>query len=133
MTHRLDQHGLCKRCSKFPVEAPDCVALERFSTAPWDRPNASEADRGESWWFTCPGCETYHSFRTKSWNGEELWNASQGLKTPIWVFNGNLIKPTFSPSLIVDAHPKCHLYLRDGVIEFLNDCTHQLRGKKVPL
>ena len=29
--------------------------------------------------------------------------------------------------------PTCHLYLKDGQIQFLADCTHSLAGKTVPM
>ncbi|MGC4033677.1 MAG: hypothetical protein QM754_18485 [Tepidisphaeraceae bacterium] len=28
---------------------------------------------------------------------------------------------------------RCHSFVRDGQIEFLGDCTHELAGKTVPL
>lgn len=79
---------------------------------------------------------------------------------PRWDFNGDLERPTFSPSILVksghyvdgrkDAHcwctyearlgrPSpfqcrvCHSFVRDGSIQFLNDCTHALAGQTVPL
>ena len=27
----------------------------------------------------------------------------------------------------------CHFYLTDGVLNFLNDCSHEARGKTIPL
>lgn len=71
--------------------------------------------------FWCPGCEGYHSFNHH------------------WKFDGNMDKPTVSPSLLVNAgrecpsEPRCHLFLRNGVIQFLSDCTHDLAGQSVPL
>jgi hypothetical protein len=57
-----------------------------------------------------------------------------------WTWNGDSDKPTFSPSLVITAsapsegiHEVCHSFLRDGVWEFLNDCTHELAGQKIPL
>lgn len=55
-------------------------------------------------------------------------------------------RPTFSPSLRV-YHPKhtnergeevpertlCHLFLRDGVLEFCGDSPHKLAGQHVQL
>jgi len=73
--------------------------------------------------FFCPGCQSHHPYRIKGQN-------------PVWKWNGNMEKPTFSPSLLVHgslpAH-RCHLFLRDGMIEFLSDCHHDLKGKTVPL
>ena len=76
--------------------------------------------------FWCPGCLCGHG-----------WTAS-------WTFNGDLVKPTISPSLLVTgggvggAKPfegtgRCHSFVRDGQIQFLDDCTHALRGQTVAL
>ena len=75
--------------------------------------------------FWCPGCKTNHLYLTSRRDGG-----------PTWTFNGNLQKPTFRASLL---HPKppnpvlCHLFVTDGIIEFCGDCTHELKGQKVPM
>ena len=76
--------------------------------------------------FFCPGCRYYHAFtigRADTTGG------------PIWTWNGDMIRPTFSPSLLVNGstEQRCHLFVRDGQIEFLSDCWHELRGKTVSL
>lgn len=87
---------------------------------------------GESvcWYFECPACRIGHSPHTQ--RGPE--------GGPRWTFNGDVEKPTFAPSLLVrwekgpDHVPQvCHSFIRDGMIEFLGDCTHELAGKTVPL
>ncbi len=61
-----------------------------------------------------------------------------------WTWNGDLEHPTLSPSVLVtwdeyengDAPPtpkRCHSFVRNGQIEFLNDCTHALAGQTVEL
>jgi hypothetical protein len=43
---------------------------------------------------------------------------------------------TFSPSLLCNQHhaqSRCHLFVRDGRIEFLSDCHHELAGKTVEI
>lgn len=88
--------------------------------------------RGSEWlgernyWFYCPGCDDAHRY---------IVNGEQG---PSWEFNGDMERPTFSPSMLcrTDRNGKqhvCHLLLRDGQLEFLSDCTHGLAGKTVPL
>ncbi len=100
--------------------------------------------------FFCPGCNHRHYLTVDS---------SQG--RPCWKFNGDFEKPTFTPSYLetsghyVTGQPqppdcylcnrteeeekynhfcgRCHIYVVDGVIDFLNDCTHALAGKKVPM
>jgi len=77
--------------------------------------------------FYCPGCECDHGFNTDK------------SKRPAWDFNGDLVKPTISPSLKVtwgrgEKPPfLCHSFIRAGQIQFLSDCTHKLAGKTVPL
>lgn len=83
------------------------------------------AEAGEVMIF-CPGCKCGHVFSTKT------KNACGGL----WTWNGDRVKPTFSPSMLVnqgEIHKRCHSYVRDGNIQFLSDCFHELRGKTVPL
>ena len=71
-----------------------------------------------------------------------------------WTFNGDLDKPTFSPSyLSKHKHPKgysnenpapkgwageyvqevCHSFLTDGKIQYLSDCTHEYVGQTLDL
>ena len=49
-------------------------------------------------------------------------------------FNEDFEKPTFSPSLMAPGtQVRCHSYVEDGMIRFLDDCTHPLKGQTVPL
>lgn len=72
---------------------------------------------GVAYIFFCRGCQQTHTY-------EVLWNGKG------WKFNGDMKKPSFSPSL---QYGDCHLFLVDGVIEYCGDSRHHLRGKKVPL
>lgn len=93
--------------------------------------------------FWCPGCKMGHTFITKWGTSELTQRRIKGMSSPpLWTFNGDMNKPTFSPSLLyrytdtkgdVPKDMVCHLFLRDGIIEFLNDCTHGFAGRKVPL
>ena len=69
----------------------------------------------------CPGCECIHGVRVAGESG------------PVWQWNGDVLSPTFSPSILVQCEHRCHSYLRDGVWQFLSDCDHQLAGQHVPL
>lgn len=92
--------------------------------------------------FECPGCasdprlapfkyDRSHSIPT---TGDKAWG-----------FNGNVDKPTFTPSILVHPHgarddknevfqtPRCHSFVTDGRIQFLGDCTHALAGQTVDL
>jgi len=80
----------------------------------------------EGYSFYCPGCKHLHVFYTKHPKGVQ------------WSFNGDFEKPTFSPSLRNRSNAPgmpqvCHLFVRDGMIEFCNDSDHELAGKTVPL
>jgi len=71
------------------------------------------------WVFDCPGCGSLHS-----------------IQTPQWSFNGDLDKPTVSPSILVygsESHPRCHSFVKDGQIQFLEDCGHELKGQTVEI
>ena len=51
-----------------------------------------------------------------------------------WTFNGDLDKPTFSPSFkqtVGDV--TCHYFIREGRIEYCGDSWHELSGKTVEL
>lgn len=92
------------------------------------------------WMIFCPACKRGHNFDGR------------------WTFNGNVEKPTFMPSMLVNRDrweppvtPEnmdewerkpweqtkvtkiCHSFVTDGQIQFLGDCTHELAGKTVPL
>ena len=81
------------------------------------------------WAFYCPGCGFSHSFNVV---------ARTGVKS-VWTFNGNPDNPTFSPSLICTYPWKgkpdqtCHLFVKEGRIQYRNDCTHELAGKTIEM
>jgi hypothetical protein len=56
----------------------------------------------------------------------------------VWQFNGDLILPSFSPSLLntCEMHPdssrrRCHLHMTLGKINYGADCSHSLAGESV--
>lgn len=68
--------------------------------------------------------------------------------TSAWLYNGDPKKPTVSPSILTTwpANPnaieefkewrterRCHLFMKEGRLEFLSDCTHTLAGQIVDL
>ena len=72
--------------------------------------------------FECPGCGIDHAFTVES------------PTRPRWDWNGDMVKPTFAPSLLVKwPNYVCHSFVRGGVMEFLGDCTHKLSGQSIPL
>lgn len=54
---------------------------------------------------------------------------------PQWSFNGDVDNPTFNPSLLNRDNQGhvCHLFVRNGKIEYLGDCTHSLAGKVIDM
>lgn len=72
----------------------------------------------------CPGCDGIHMIYSKAPHP----NGSK------WTFDGNVDRPTFSPSVNVGlTNGRCHYFVRDGKIEFCGDSTHALAGKTVDL
>ncbi len=83
--------------------------------------------------FFCPGCKLTHGF-----------NAGEGSPKPVWQFNNDFEKPTLKPSHKTWWSGKvngkwekeanvCHSYIKDGMIQFLSDCTHELKNQTVAL
>jgi hypothetical protein len=73
----------------------------------------------------CPGCEAMHQVAIDN----PFRNGAR------WTWDGNASAPSLSPSVNVGPGTtrQCHYFLRSGVLEFLSDCHHGLRGQKVPL
>ena len=96
-------------------------------------------------WY-CPGCKSDH-----------------GVPIPpsprAWQWNGSLNTPTLSPSVLLTSghhvsghtgdcwcsvakrrgqppvfdYVRCHSFIREGRIEFLGDCSHELAGQTVEM
>jgi hypothetical protein len=77
----------------------------------------------EQYIFVCPGC-----------NGGSHGVTVKG-GPPCWTWNGDVNKPTVSPSLLINYSNGqiCHFFIRDGKIEYLGDCTHELKGQTVEI
>ena len=75
--------------------------------------------------FYCPGCEMMHGINDR------------------WQISGEPDNLTVNPSVRTTWQPSgthlptekilCHMYIKDGQLIFLNDCTHKLAGKTVPM
>lgn len=83
--------------------------------------------------YWCPGCDALHSVTIRP---DRQQNGAS------WGFQGSLECPTYEPSQLTTwehwqegkpAKRVCHTFIRDGKIQFLNDCTHALKGQTVPL
>lgn len=73
--------------------------------------------------FMCPGC------------GLHMLAVNTDKKSPSWNWDENLERPTLSPSILTSfgINGRCHSFLRDGIFEFLSDCTHALKGRHVEM
>lgn len=88
--------------------------------------------------FWCPGCNDAHQI---------LYGEGSG---PRWSWNGSEDRPTFTPSVLVtwsepsddpalagdqahDIAKRCHSFVTAGQIQFLDDCSHALAGRTLPL
>lgn len=89
----------------------------------------AQSDRGDArnhpdFLFWCPGCQCCHG----------VWTTKPNYLGARWGFDGNLDHPTFSPSIVTRSENSvCHLFVRNGTIQFLTDSTHALAGKTVPM
>jgi len=95
--------------------------------------------------FWCAGCGETHHIRV-------------GVPgRPCWSFDGNVERPTFSPSILVSGLQSindergdwtgeyrrgpdgkalemvCHSFISSGRMQFLADCTHALAGQTIDL
>lgn len=87
--------------------------------------------------FECPGCKREHNLPINRWS-----------------FNGDYEKPTLSPSILATGKEwptdeecdrilngeevelkkiVCHSFVTDGKIQFLGDCTHDMKNTTVEL
>jgi len=78
-------------------------------------------DKKEKYGFFCPACKMGHWFQTKG-------------EGPHWTWNEDREKPTISPSVLAWADEfRCHSFVKDGKIKFLNDCSHDKKGQTMDL
>lgn len=101
----------------------------------------------EEYLFHCFGCGHDHRYTVQ-------WGKNSNRTEPRWAFNGDMNKPTFAPSLLMRwkdwpsdgeaarilAGEKveikqniCHLFVTEGKIHYLADCTHEYAGKTVEM
>lgn len=101
--------------------------------------DGTKRDVGSYAWIFCPGCKGYHSLRIRmpaAPTQREIDNQRNNIEG-LWQFvNDDVNKPTFRASLLVgNSTPgyRCHSYITNGRMEYLNDCDHELRGTTVDL
>jgi len=83
--------------------------------------------------FWCPGCEHVDEEGGRH-GGLHMLAVNSSVTSPQWDWDGNLELPTLSPSILSRTDTLvCHSFLKQGVFEFLGDCTHQHANTKVPI
>lgn len=90
-------------------------------------PFLHKARARNAYFYWCPGCEHAHEYDCEPPRG--------------WTFNGDIERPTFSPSMRVflpahNGEPEktlCHHFVTNGQIIYLSDCDHKLATQQVPM
>jgi hypothetical protein len=104
--------------------------------------NYKDENGNEGFHFHCEGCKSAHGVYTYQApvKKDSKGNVIEGKVVPVWGYNGNEEKPTFTPSILAqweegpnNVKKVCHSFVTDGNIRYLNDCTHHLKGKTVEL
>lgn len=55
-------------------------------------------------------------------------------KASCWYWNGKVNAPTLEPKLIAsEGDTRCSSIIRDGLVQFLHDCTHKFANATMPL
>ena len=56
--------------------------------------------------------------------------------TGCWTWNGDIDRPTLRPSVLSQRsfeNMRCHTWVSDGQAQFLDDCSHELRGQTIDM
>lgn len=100
---------------------------------------AYKGDQCAGYLFDCPACGHSHFYLTTASDKYRAeFRMSSGRDVPIWNFNNNLDKPTFTPSLSnkfcgCTGNIYCHLYITNGKITYCGDSDHPMAGKTVEM
>lgn len=83
------------------------------------RQNADIRTKAKLYTYWCPGCNCCHTIN-------DTWEIH------------NLEPFDISPSVLTrsgspEGPTRCHCFIKEGKIQFLNDCTHELVGKTVDM
>ena len=89
---------------------------------------SKRVDNAPDYVFICPGCGHGHGLYVTHPN--EIGHK--------WSFDGDMEKPTISPSInskwnYNNIQHVCHFFVKQGKIQFLGDCTHELKGQTVDM
>lgn len=101
-----------------------------------------------------PKAHIFNILNNKTMIGITCLACGEGHALTGWHFNGDVDRPTFSPSLLVTGKRPitndeaariingesldipdrvCHSFIVDGNIQYLSDCTHELAGCTIEL
>lgn len=96
--------------------------------------NQTVIETREGWMVQCRCACQWHEFPK-----QRLTNGAA------WTFDGNMVTPTFTPSMNMAWNPpgphynpecpsgRCHFILTAGVMQYCGDCSHEHAGKSYPL
>lgn len=105
-------------------------------------------------WFFCPGCESDHAVYIEGDKSKvPVWGYNGSEDKPTFTPSVLVSYPQYSEAkrkerqffyeengryptakeLPFDKKFICHSFVKDGMIQFLNDCTHNLKGQTVNL
>lgn len=91
-------------------------------------------DLGDSVYFYCPACKSYHSARVRmpaEPTQEEIDDQTHN-RYGLWTWNGNEEFPTINPSVLYPSIG-CHFFIRDGKIQYCGDCNHEYANQTIDL
>ncbi len=83
--------------------------------------------------YWCYGCDSLHFVAI---------NPDKNTIGAGWDFSGTLENPIYSPSQLIryeygPAEERkthiCHTFIKDGMIQYLGDCTHEFRNQTIPM
>lgn len=91
--------------------------------------------------FYCPGCRCNHGFRTRAYKMPEGLSAEyqKSFNKSKWTFDGDYDSPTIHPSvrvyrtIIKKDETICHFWMKKGMIQYLTDSKHKLKGKTIKM
>ncbi|MCY1720156.1 DUF6527 family protein [Prolixibacteraceae bacterium Z1-6] len=85
-------------------------------------PSTGKQYHHDQYLYFCKGCGYEHAFALRSDGGNHG-------------FNMDLNNPTVTPSLLQNFTPgrRCHSFIKNGRIQYLNDCWHSLKGQTIDL
>jgi hypothetical protein len=103
-------------------------------------------DASKGYLFFCPGCQELHQYDNRwtfngdmdkptfqpslkygpSWSTPKGWDPDKAPKNE----DGSL-KTQENGKVIGAVERTCHLFMTDGKIQFLGDCSHDLKGQTV--